>query len=207
MARKILAFSGIAAAIVYVSAVAIGGALRPGYSHISQFVSELIATGAPNKPVLDALFATYNILTVAFGCALLLEANATGLTTRRAFAIIGAVVLIIEGIIGLAILLFPQDPVGATATPTGTTHIVLAGLSSLATILAILFVALWLRTHPDLRAFATYSFITVAFIFLSGGIAAATAATQSPLLGLMERLPITGFLQWLAVMSVAISSR
>jgi hypothetical protein len=203
----VFALSGIAAAIVYVLAVIIGGALRPGYSHISQFVSELIASEAPNKPALDALFAAYNALTVAFGWALVLQASSTDPAAGRSIGIIGAIVLIIEGIIGLAILFFPQDPVGTKATPTGTTHIVLAGLSSLATVLAILFIGLWLGKDPNLRGYAPYSFITVAFIFISGGVAAATAAVRSPLLGLTERLPIAGFLQWIAVMSLAICFR
>jgi len=201
------ALSGIAAAIIYVLAVVIGGSLRPGYSHISRFVSELIVSGAPNKHALDALFAAYNALTVAFGWALVLLVSSTEPTDGGSIGTIGAIILIIEGIIGVAILFFPQDPVGAKATTTGTTHIVLAGLSSLATILAILFIGLWLGRDPTLRGYASYSFITVAFIFTSGGVAAATAAARSPLLGLTERLPIAGFLQWMAVMSLTVYSR
>ena len=206
MAETVLALSGIAAAIIYVLAVVLGGALRPGYSHISRFVSELIASGAPNKPALDGLFAAYNALTVAFGWALVLQVRSTEPTDGGSIGIIGAIVLIIEGIIGLAILFFPQDPVGAKSTTTGTTHIVLAGLSSLATILAILFIGLWLGRDPTLRGYASYSFITVAFIFISGGVAAATAAARSPPPRLAGRLPIAGFLQWIAVMSLTIYS-
>jgi hypothetical protein len=59
--------SGILAPVVYVTTVILGGILRPGYSPLSEAVSELIATGAPNKLFLDPLFALYNLLTLAFG--------------------------------------------------------------------------------------------------------------------------------------------
>ena len=62
MRNKILMLSGILAPIAYVGAVVVGGLLRPGYSHIAQYVSELIEAGAPNKALLDPLFALYNVL-------------------------------------------------------------------------------------------------------------------------------------------------
>ena len=52
--------------LVYVGAVAIGGLLRPGYNHLAHAISELIAAGAPNKPLLNPLFTFYDILLAAF---------------------------------------------------------------------------------------------------------------------------------------------
>ncbi len=61
MKNRILSIGGALAPILYVMTVALGGAIRPGYSHIAQAVSELIETGAPNKALLDALFIIYNL--------------------------------------------------------------------------------------------------------------------------------------------------
>jgi hypothetical protein len=65
-----LMLCGILSPILYVMTVALGGFLRPDYSHKSQFISELIVIDAPNKNMLDALFGLYNLLTIAFGVGL-----------------------------------------------------------------------------------------------------------------------------------------
>src|SRR5215211_3649359 len=70
MKNKILMLGGILAPIVYVLTVLLGGVIRPGYSHVSQAVSDLIATNAPNKSLLDPLFALYNLLVIAFALSL-----------------------------------------------------------------------------------------------------------------------------------------
>jgi len=62
MKNRILSICGALAPILYIMTMVLGGAIRPGYSHIAQAVSELIETGAPNKALLDALFIIYNLL-------------------------------------------------------------------------------------------------------------------------------------------------
>lgn len=201
MRNKILMLCGILAPVVYVATVILGGILRPGYSHVSQAVSELIATGAPNKSLLDALFAIYNFLTVAFGIGLFLRVRTDKQNRGKAFGTFGSLFLVAEGIFGFITLFFPQDPGGAPTTFTGTMHIVLAGLSSITTMLTILLMGFWFRNIPRLRGYSTYSFISVIIVFLSGGLAAASVASNSPLGGLLERITIGGFLQWLFVIA------
>lgn len=70
MKNKVLMLCGILAPVVYVLTVILGGVLRPGYSHVSQAISDLMATGAPNKSLLDPLFALYNLLAIAFALGL-----------------------------------------------------------------------------------------------------------------------------------------
>ena len=50
---------------------------------------------------------------------------------------IGALILVAEGILGFVTVFFPQDPIGSPATTTGNMHIILASLSSLTTMLAM----------------------------------------------------------------------
>ena len=45
----------------------LGGALRPGYSHISDTVSELLSPGAPNKSLLVIFQITHALLGSLFG--------------------------------------------------------------------------------------------------------------------------------------------
>lgn len=54
--NKAFTICGIIAPILYLLMVIIGGALSPGYSHISETVSELLVSGAPNKPLLNTLY-------------------------------------------------------------------------------------------------------------------------------------------------------
>lgn len=206
MRIKILMLCGVLAPIVYAVTVVLGGILRPGYSHISQFVSELIAAGAPNKSLLDPLFALYNLLTIAFGAGLVMTVRAASETRGKVSGTLGALVLVAEGIFGFVTVFFPQDPVGAPITSTGTMHIVLAGLSSLTTMLSMLLMGLWFRKQPGLQSYGLYSFISVVVVFVFGGLAAVTGANRNLILGIMERLTIGGFLQWLFVIALKLYS-
>lgn len=204
MKNKILMLCGILAPIVYVLTVVLGGILRPEYSHLSQAVSDLIATEAPNKSLLDPLFGVYNLLTLAFGVGLFQYIRANNQDRGKVVGTLGALFLLAEGLFGLITLFFPEPAGGMSAaiTSTGAMHIVFAGLSSLTTMLAILFIGFWFRNSQLLRRFALYSFISVAVVFLSGGFAAISVANQSPVAGLLERITIGGFLQWLLVIAL-----
>jgi hypothetical protein len=200
MRNKILMLCGIFAPVAYVVVVIFGGILRPGYSHLSDAVSELIATGAPNKSLLDLLFALYNLLVLAFafGLFLIVRSENQGKVTGT----FGSIFLILEGIFGLITIFFSQDPGGVPTTFTGTMHIVLAGLSSLTSMLATLLMGFWFKNISYLRRFSTHPFMSVAIVFLSGGLAAASVAAKSPFGGLLERVTIGGFLQWLFVIAL-----
>lgn len=202
MRNKVLMLSGVLAPLAYLAAVVIGGILRPGYSHIAQYVSELIEAGAPNKAILNPLFAIYNILTIAFGIGLFLYIRGVFEKRRKMVGTIGACILVAEGIFGFITVFFPQDPIGSPATATGNMHIVLASLSSLTTMLAMLFVGLWFRVIPALRSYGLYSFVSLAIVFVSGGFAASTIAHPGPVNGLIERVTIFGFIQWLFVIAL-----
>jgi Protein of unknown function (DUF998) len=201
MRNKFFLLCGMLAPVVYVGAVIMGGVKRPGYSHIAQFVSELIEAEAPNKALLDPLFAVYNALTIAFGIGLYTHVRANSWHKGKVSGSLGALILVTEGLFGFATVFFPQDPRGAPATSTGITHIVLAGLSSLTTILSMALMGFWCRAIPRLRGYSLYSFVSAIVVFISGGVAAYTGATLSPIVGLMERITIGGFLQWLFVMA------
>jgi Protein of unknown function (DUF998) len=94
MRNKLFLLCGMLAPVVYVGAVIMGGVLRPGYSHISQFVSELIEAGAPNKSLLDPLFALYNLLTIAFGIGLFTSVRAMSKNKGKVSGSLGALVYV-----------------------------------------------------------------------------------------------------------------
>ena len=203
MRNRLLIVAGLVAPLLYVGTVLLGGILRPGYSHIAQPVSDLIASGAPNTAVLNLLFALYNLLVLVFGISLFQWVRAENQTNRRTVGTIGAVFLLLEGLFGFITLFFPED-VGSIseATSIGKLHIVFAGLSALTSLFAILLMGFWFRNSPLLRRYSSYSFISVLVVFVFGGMAAASVANGSPIAGLLERITIGGFIQWIFVIAL-----
>jgi hypothetical protein len=196
MVEGLLLLAGSLAPIVYAAAVVYGASARPDYSHIADPISKLIEAGASNKALLDALFIAYNGLLIIFAAGLVRRFVGSG----RAFPT-GSLALGLTGILGLVMAFFPMDPIGAPATIPGITHIVLAGLESFATVAAVLAFAIgFARTGR--RGAAVYSYLTLAAVLVSGGIAAWSAAAAAPAMGLWERLTIGGALQWIFAVAV-----
>jgi hypothetical membrane protein len=193
--KSLFLLAGPLATIIYVFTVIYGAAIRPGYSHVYNFISELISAKAPNKEKLNPLFLAFNILTGVFAVGFLLSSAGGSLTGRWA-----ALVLIVEAIAGFATVFFPQDERTDPVTPTGTMHIVLAGLSSLTTMGAMLLAGLWFNSIP-----AIYTFISLAVVFITGGMTAVATGRKSPVAGLLERITIGGFLQWMLVVGLLLS--
>lgn len=201
--RKIFQACGMAAPAVYVLAVVIGGVLTPGYDHVSQDISALMGSGAPNKAVLDPLFVVHNILLCAFGIGLRIRlgAGGNGKDVGRA----GAGLIVVVGGLGLAMtLFFPRDAVGVEPTFEGTMHVMLAGLITLGAIFAMLLVGLFLHKMLHLRGYAWYSFVTDAVVLVSGIWTLNEVVNRSVLLGLAERITIGAFLLWVFVIALKI---
>jgi Protein of unknown function (DUF998) len=203
MNNRIWLLCGIASPALYLIAVVLGGLLTPGYSHVAQPVSDLIATGAPAKSLLDPLFAVYNLVTLGFGLALYQQARGNPQPRGGLAGTLAALSLVAEGFFGFVTLFFPEDAggLGTAISSTGMLHIVFAGLSSLTSMLTLLLAGFWFHRSPNLRGYSLYSFISVAAVFVTGGLAALSVANGSPIGGLLERLTIGGFLQWLLVIA------
>jgi hypothetical membrane protein len=207
MRRKYLLFCGMLAALIYIGTVILGGLLRPGYSHVAHAISELIAAGAPNTALLTPLFTLYDLLLAAFGVGLLLTVKASAERQGARSGACGALALVVSGLLGVLMNhFFPEDPGGPPVTFAGTVHVVLAGVLSLGTMLAILSTGLWLRHRPGLHAYWRYSLLSLLLVFVSGGLGAVAIATHSPYLGLVERVTIGAFVQWVFVIALTLST-
>jgi hypothetical protein len=195
--KKLFALSGMLAAFVYVGTVVLGGILRPGYSHVTESVSELVAAGAPNKLLLSSLFILYNLLCIIFGIGLFQQVkNSSG---RKASGTLGSISLVTVGFIGLLLeLFFPQDPGGPAVTFPGTMHIVLAGIAALGTMIAIVSIGLWFKNTRAMKWYTEYSLVTFAIILLSGG-STPILGLDFPFFGVLERVTIGSFIVWLFV--------
>ena len=197
--QKMLALCGMISPVLFALLSLIGGALRPGYSHVEHTISELFSPGAPNKLPLDIAHTTCAVLTTLFGVGVLRFIRQSGHSTP--VGIVGAGMIIAIGVVNIATAtVFPQDAWGAPATFPGEMHKVLAGVLALLSIVSTLLVGIWLHQSGVFAGFGVYSFITVGLIVLSGGF----AVTQmgSPIMGLTERITILAGSQWTFVLAL-----
>lgn len=201
--RKALLVCGILSSLLYVAADFLGGMRYDGYSFSSQAVSELMAIGAPSKPLVDRIFLAYGVFTLAFGVGVLRDAAGRNRALR-----ITAALLIGYAAFGLTgPTLFPMHQRGVGNVADDLPHIVLTALLVVCLLLAIWFGALSLG-----RRFRVYSFrtllVVIVFSALSGLYGARLAAQQpTPGFGIIERIDIYASLAWVAVLAIALLRR
>jgi hypothetical membrane protein len=191
---------GLLAPLIYAMAVIIGGFMLPGYSHIYNTISELTASDAPKIPFIQILFTLYNLSLMLFGLGMYRYLE----TPNRNRTRLAAFLLVCIGILGLGMYFYPQDPRNIAMTLNGKAHIILAGIASLLTMIAIIQAGMGFKNSSRLGRLRLYSYITFGLVFITGGLAGAGVANNSPLGGLFERLTIGAFMQWVVVISVSI---
>ena len=187
-------YLAVAAAGVYVLATGAGSLLDPSYSQIRQHVSDLTATAAPTWASLAPFYLLYNVLATAFAIELY-RASERGRPWQ-----LGTALLIVNAVAGvMMVTLFREDIGGVPTTGAGAGHLVFAGLSSIAILIAAFVYGIAFRRSAAWRSLSTFSFVMgLAFVVL-GPLAAYATAQQSDLAGLAERGPIGLFVLWLLV--------
>ncbi len=204
MSLRIFALCGLVAPILFVFTAVLGGALRPGYSHISDTVSELFSPGAPNRLLLSALYALFAVLLVLFGIGVLKFVRGSGASTRT--GIVGALSFIVMGAVNITTgTIFPQDPWGSPPTFIGEMHMNLSGVISILSILSMLLLGVWSHQSGIFKRFRAYSFATVLAVLPAVGWFAASYG--GPLMGLTERLVILVGFQWTFTLAALIFAR
>ena len=198
MQQRSLSLCGVIAPVLFIFMTILGGALRPGYSHLSDTVSELFSPGSPNKLLLDPLFTIYTLLMVLFGIGVLRfvrkNENATPMGT------IGASMLIVAGSVSMTTAtIFPQDAWGSAPTFPGKMHEILSGVVGLISLLSMLLLGIWFNQAGIFPGFGTYSFITIGIVALSTGVMIANMG--GPLMGLTERITILFGFSWTFILA------
>ncbi|WP_424356266.1 DUF998 domain-containing protein [Methanobacterium sp. MBAC-LM] len=197
--KKIYTIFGFLGPIIYILAVFIGGAIRNDYSQIYNTISELSMATAPNLVLMDIMFGIYNIALLLFAVGAFQDSEVD--TSKKYKA--AMLMLAITGVLGLVLIFFPQDPRGIF-TPTGTTHIAVAGISSLLTILTLFITGFNFRKKDRMNDFANYSFISGIIVVISGGISAYSVGNNLFFGGLLEKITILTFIVWVMVFSYVI---
>lgn len=201
MARKVLLACGILSSLLYVATDVLAAMRWEGYSYTSQSVSELMAIGAPSRPLVVPLFIGYDVLVIAFGVGVWRSA-----ARKQRLRFTGGLLVGI-GVAGLVATPFaPMHLRGVEATLTDTMHIILTSVIVLFTLLAIGFGATAFGTR-----FRIYSIGTILILLVFGALAGLDGprlASQlpTPWLGVTERINIFGYLLWVVVLAIALLS-
>lgn len=204
MRQRYLALCGMIAPILFMVMTILGGALRPGYSHLADTISELFSPGSPNKLSLDTLHTLFAILLILFGLGVLEFINTNDESTRMGK--IGAYLYIIMGFISIfTAAIFPQDPWGTPVTFRGQMHINLSGVIGILSIIAFILIGTWFKRTKIIPWFGAYSIITVGAVIISTGLY--IASIDTPLMGLAERISALLGFQWTFVLALQIFMR
>lgn len=189
---------GMVGVLVYVAHVVLGGILWKGYSHLMQPISDLTASGAPNKDLLTTLTWIYGVCSILFAISAIARAKGPIFRTAR----FGLMVFLAMHLVSITYGLFPQDLPGAEPTFTGIMHLVVTALIVPLTILAPFLTGFGLRRVRGYSGFGTYSIITGFVILIAGATTAVFFAQKLPYFGLVERINIGTLQLWTFLMSL-----
>lgn len=196
MIRNSLLVCGIISSLLYVGTDIIAAMQWEGYSYTSQTVSELMAIGAPTRPLVVLLFAVYDVLVIAFGLGIM-----TTDSQKRILCFTG-VLLIGFGIVGFATSFFPMHLRGAETTFTDIMHIIFTCVTML---LILSFIGFGAAAFE--KGFRLYSIVTILIIILFGvwaGIDGPRVMAQlpTPWIGIKERINIYACMLWILVLAI-----
>lgn len=197
--RKALLFCGLLSSLWYVTINIIVPVQYPGYSTVSQTVSELSAIEAPTRKLWTLLSLPYSLLVLAFAWGV---AQAGG--GRQPLRTVSVLLFVY----GVSDLLWPlasmhQRPVLAAGggTLTDTLHIAF----SIATVL-LMVLMMGFAAAAFGKSFRLYSVLTLILLLgfgaLTGVDAPKMVANQpTPWMGVWERISIGVFMIWLMVLA------
>jgi hypothetical protein len=195
--RTILLSSGMLAVVIYLLHILIGGYLWKTYSHLQQPISDLTATGAPNRFLLLLLTNIYGLLALIFAVSFTIFER----KERHKLVFLGGISFIILHIVSISYSFFPQDLPGAESTFAGTMHLVVTVLIVPFTILTPLLIGFGLKKEKAWRTLSNFSLICGILIIIFGGLTGFFFAKGLPYFGLVERINIGTLQIWTFVMS------
>jgi hypothetical membrane protein len=182
---RALLLAGLAAPIVLIVAIVAAGDSEPGYSHVSQFVSELGAVGAAHQNPFNygGLFFS-GLLTVLFALGMYLQVK------PRAWFVASSLLVAVAGIGRLVAGVFPCDAGCAIGnmSNTATVHVVAGFFALTSGATAPLLLAVGLRRRGQNRLF-----------WVSAGLGCSSLILVTVLFGLGKGFPYVGAVQRLAL--------
>ncbi len=195
---RILALGGVTGPVLFSVVVLVCGALRPGYSHLQDFISELGVAGTPYASFMNyAGFVPGGLMLAAFGVALMFS------LPRSRLARLAAVLVTTFGIGIAASGLISCDrgcPQGQGSLEN-VVHNTIAPISFVCLIAAMAILGLRFRKSPAWRRLWLFSLVASA-IALCLLVLLAGSLDSRVLTGLWQRLLLAVLFSWCAIVGV-----
>lgn len=193
---------GVLAPLLWAAAIAYCGTLRPGFSHLTQYISELGERGSSTELLMRyGAFAPTGLMHLAFAGAL-----ATIFRSSR----LGVIAAILLGLNGLARIGAGYFPCDAGCTETGSLgqrmHSLSAGVGFLALAVSTILWSVVFKRTSRLRNLAVYSVASgvLGFAFLLLMVGSAEPGTAR---GLFERISSGALSLWILVFALRLQRR
>lgn len=195
---KLLIFCGLLSSVFYVASDLMASWWYDGYNILNQNFSELLATGAPTRPVMLISSSVFNLLLALFAAGVWLSKKGSG-KIRTATGI--AIMIYAIGSM-ITPMYFQMDLRGAPVTQLGSLHPLMTAIMSVFILLSIGLGGFMLE-----KWFKVYSFATIAILLAFGVITslqapALEAGLVTPWMGLTERVNIYATMVWFAFFSI-----
>jgi hypothetical protein len=198
--RKVLLGCGVLSSALYVSADVLAWQRYEGYSPVSQNVSELLATGAPTRPLMVALLVvTYNLLVIALAAGVWASPG-----RKRALRITGALLVIYAVLGAITGGFFQMDIRGSEAAPRGAMHPPMTAVMSLFILLSVAFGATLHGMQFRLYSLGTLLTVVVFGVLTSLDAPQLVASQPTPWMGLKERVNIYIYMLWIALLAISL---
>ncbi len=181
--QKLYAICGMLGPIVFNLIWIIAGFIQPGYDHIRNDVSSLMALGAPNKLLFDSMNIASFILEIIFFIGLIMvikELNGS---------LSGPTILLAGKILGILVpIFFPLNYGGLPTGFTGMAHLIIVMITGFIALGGMVVMWRGLKKIDDWKVYSLYSLIT--FILTLVFTMWLVFVTGSEVMGLVERFVI-----------------
>lgn len=192
--RRQFALFGVIGPIVWWLLIAINGAITPGYSHVSDFISTLGGVGAPYAIIQQINFAVFggSIIALAIGIHYWFG-DGRRPRTATALVVVFGIGVVLAGV-------FPEN----AAAPDSVTNVLHNIISVIAFIAGIVGVSLVTRRFSATDRWPTYRYElvgTVLIVFVTFVIFMFTVFGESSIIGITQRMFIGVMSLWVVMQS------
>jgi hypothetical membrane protein len=193
---------GVLAPLLWAAAIAFCGTIRPGFSHFTQYISELGERGSSTELLMRyGAFVPTGLMHLAFAGAL------AAIFRSSRLGIVAAILLGLNGLARIAAGFYPCE-VGCEDTGSlgQRMHSISAGVGFLALVVSTALWSIVLRRSSNSRNFAAYSVISgvLGLVFLLLMLWSAEHGTAR---GLFERLSSGVLSLWILAFSLRLRRR
>jgi hypothetical membrane protein len=176
--------------------VLIGASFTPGYSHITDTISKLAATGTPHPEWMNAGFISYGILMIGLSLAV------RQCLSPRTGSTIAWILITFHGLIITLAAMFPYSLsiLNGIHSPEGILHHLVAITSCVAFIIGILIMDRIVSAEPEWRNVTIISFFAVSIVCVLFVLSLFPAAREIE--GLMQRVSALAMIIYIEALSI-----